>query len=238
MNGDHIEKEQAQLQDIVKRGIAVADANIVFIAVYFAISYLVWLGFERVGTLLLSADADASPNTGLRMTYILLFWVVQSSVPAFIDCIIAGLLRKQVLELPPDGDLPLAASLRKFYVRMLLLNAIHVMLFTLAPPLYPAVYVVLRYTAAVVIWRDCTVRVAFSCLSRFLSVHLDKFLPVWLVGTALLVGTQFASRLSASTSPVFMGLVHLVVAYFDFAVVATALVSFIMLQHKQEEVRA
>jgi hypothetical protein len=87
-------------------------------------------------------------------------------------------------------------------------------------------------------WRNCSVRVAFSGFSRFLSVHLGKFVPVWLVGTVVWIGIEIANRSPASANPVFMGLLHLVLSYFDFAVVATALVSFTMLQRKQQEVAA
>ncbi len=238
MNNNHLENEEVHLRDILKRGVAVADANILFVAFYFAVGYLVWLAFDRAGALLFGAGGNEVPDLWPRITYILVFWIVQSSVPAFLDCIIARLLRKQVLGIQPDAGLLLGASLRKFYLRMLLLNATHVVVFTFALPLYPGVYVVLRYVTALVIWRDCTVRTAFSGLGRFLSVHLDKFAPIWLVGTVVSVGTHFATRSPASANPTFMGLLHLVVAYVDLAVVATAVVSFTMLERKQQEVHA
>jgi hypothetical protein len=119
---------------------------------------------------------------------------------------------------------------------MLLLNAIHVVIFTFATPLHPAAYVVLRYVAALVMWRDCSVRTAFHGLSRFLSVHLGKFFPVWLTGTVVWIVVGVMALAPASSNLVFQALLSLVTVYFDFAVVATALVSFTMLQRKQQEV--
>ena len=238
MNSEHRESERVRFWDVVKRGVAVADRNILFIIAYFAVDYLVWFGLSRIETQLLATGADKPPELSRLMPYLLVFWIVASSVQAFMDCVIARLLRKQVLSIQPDAGLLVVATVRKFYLRMLLLSAIHVVVFTFVLPLYPAVYVVLRYVAAFVIWQDCAIRTAFSGLSGFLSVHLGKFLPVWLAGTALFVGTSFAVQSPASTNLVFMGLIHLVVAYFDFAVVAAALVSFIMLQSKRQEVLA
>jgi hypothetical protein len=225
MNGEHLEQQQVRFWDIAKRGIAVADANVAFIVFYFAVDYLAWLGLSRIQPQLVSTAADSPPGLGQLMPYLLTFWVVTSSVQAFMDCVIARLLGKQVLSIQPDSGLLLVATLRKFYLRMLLLSAIHMIVLTFAeiirlPVLYPAAYVVLRYVAAFVIWQDCGVRAAFSGLSGFLSVHLGKFLPVWLAGAALLIGTNLAVRSPASSNLVFMGLLHLVVAYFDFAVLA------------------
>ena len=238
MNTQDLENQKVQLWDIVKRGVAVADANFIFIAVYFAVDYLTGLGLSRMRTQLLGAGGETSLDPAHLMAFLAIACVAYSFVQAFVDCIIARLLRKQLLGIQPDAGLLLAASLRKFYLRMLLLNVIHAVIFTFALPLYPAVYVVLRYVAALVIWRDSGIRAAFSGLSRFLAVHLGKFLPVWLVGTVVWIGIGLISLAPASSNLVFQGLVSLVMAYFDFAVVATALVSFIMLQRKQQEVPA
>ena len=238
MNGENLENEQVGFWDIVKRGVTVADANIIFIAFYFAVDYLAALGLTRLGTQLVGTGGDTPPDHSKLIVYLVVFWVVSIPLHAFMDCIIARLLRKQVLAIRPNDGLLLVASLRKFYLRMLLLSAIHVIVITFAMPLYPAVYVVLRYVAAIVIWRDCGVRAAFSGLSEFLSVHLGKFVPVWLVGTAVQVGTSIAARSPAATNLVFTGLLHLVLAYFDFAVMAIALVSFVMLQSKRQEALA
>ena len=238
MNSGHLENEHIQLRDIVKRGIALADANIVFVVFYFSVDYLTWFGLNQAESQLFGASSDSPAAVGKVVVYLLAAWAVLIPIQTFVDCVIARLLRKRVLGIRPDDGLLLAATLKKFWLRMLLLNAIHVMILTFALPLYPAVYAPLRYVAALVIWRDCSVRMGFSGLSAFLSVHLGKFVPVWIVGTAVWIVMQFASRSPASANPVFMGLVHLVGAYFDFAVVATALVSFIMLQKKQQEVPA
>jgi len=239
MDTEDLENQQVQLWDIVKRGIAVADANFIFIAFYFAVDYLTGLGLSRIRTQLLGTGGETSLDyVHLSIAFLGISCVAYSFVQAFVDCIIARLLRKQVLGIQPDAGLLLAASLRKFYLRMLLLNLIHAVIFTLALPLYPAVYVVLRYVAALVIWQDSGIRAAFSALSRFLAVHLGKFLPVWLVGTIAWIGMGMIALAPAWSNLVFQGLVSLVMAYFDFAVVATALVSFTMLQRTQQEVRA
>ncbi len=238
MNHEDVENQNVRFSDIVRRGVSIADSNILFIVFYFAVDYLVWFAFTRLQTQLLGAGLGVSPELKRVIPYLLIFWAVSSVVQAFMDCIIARLLGKAVLSIEPDAGLLLAASVRRFYLRMLLLSAIHVMLLIVAAPLYPAAYCVLRYVSAFVIWRDCTVRAAFSGFSEFLSVHLGKFMPVWLIGVAVFVGTSFAARSPASSNLVFMALLHLVVAYFDFAVMAIALVSFTMLQNNRQEALA
>jgi len=238
MNNDQFDNEQVQLRDIVKRGVATAEANVVFIAIYFAVSYAAWFGLDQVGDHLFGTNSDTLPDISNVVMYILIAWAILIPVGALVDCIMARLLRKQLLAIQPDSGLLLAASLKEFWLRMVLLNTIQLTAMTFALPLYPAIYVVLRYVTAFVMWRNCSVRVAFSGFSRFLSVHLGKFAPVWLVGTVVWIGIELANRSPASANPVFMGLLHLVLSYFDFAVVATALVSFTMLQRKQQEVAA
>jgi hypothetical protein len=238
MNGEDIENQKVRLYDIVKRGVAVADNNILFVVVYFAVDYLVWFAFTRIQSQLVGSGLDVPSEVKKVLPYLLAFWSVSSLVQAFMDCVIARLLGRAVLAIEPHSGLLLVASVRKFYLRMLLLSALHGILLIVVLPLYPAAYGVLRYVAAFLIWRDCTVPAAFSGLSSFLSVHLGKFMPVWLVGVAVLVGTNFAARSPASSNFVFMGLLHLVVAYFDFALMATALISFIMLQNDRQEVLA
>jgi|GEM_PF-2944576 len=247
MNNDHLENEQVRLADIVKRGVAVADANIPFIAFYFAVDYLTRWGLTQIATQVVGAGGEAPLNQGRLTLFLSISCVVASVVQAFLDCIIARLLRKQVLGIQPDAGLLVGASLRKFYLRMLLLSAIYALLSAFAlqlavlvqlPLPYPAIYIPLRYVAAFVIWRDCSLRVAFAGLSRFLSAHLRTFLPVWLAGTVIWFGAELTSLAPASSNLLFQGLVTLVVAYFDFAVVATALVSFTMLERKQQEVHA
>jgi len=238
MNHEDTANHKVRLWDIVKRGVELADTYILFVVVYFAVDYLVWFGVTRLEMHFVGLGQDVPPDLKRVIPFLLTFWIVSSLVQAFMDCIIARLLGKAVLSIEPDAGLLLAATVRRFYLRMLLLSAIHGILLIVALPLYPVVYCVLRYVAAFVIWRDCTVRAAFSGFSDFLSVHLGKFVPVWLVGAGVLMGTNFAAGSPASSNLVFMGLLHLVVAYFDFAVMATALLSFTMLQNNREEVLA
>jgi hypothetical protein len=247
MNSNHLENEQVQLADIVKRSVAVADANILFITFYFAVDYLTRWGLTRIAAQLAGVGGEAAVDQGRLTVFLSIYCVVASVVQAFLDCIIARLLRKQVLGIQPDAGLLLGATLRKFYFRMLLLNAIYALVSAFAlelavllhlPLPYPAIYIPLRYAAAFVIWRDCGVRAAFAGLARFLSAHFRKFLPVWLAGTVIWFGAELTSLAPASKNLLFQGLVTLVVAYFDFAVVATALVSFTMLERKQQEVHA
>jgi len=238
MNHEDTANHKLQLWDIVKRGIELADTYILFVIVYFAVDYLVWFGVTRLEMHHFGPGKDVSPDLTRVIPFLLAFWAVSSLVQAFMDCIIARLLGKAVMSIEADAGLLLADTVRRFYLRMLVLSAIHGILLIVALPLYPAVYCVLRYVAAFVIWRDCTVRTAFSGFSDFLSAHLGKFMPVWLAGAVVLVGANFAAGSPASSNLVFMGLLHLVVAYFDFAVMATALLSFTMLQNNRQKVPA
>jgi hypothetical protein len=238
MNHEDTANHKVRLWDIVKRGIELADGYILFVVVYFAVDYLVWFGVTRLETHFIGPVQDVPPDLTRVIPFLLAFWITSSLVQAFMDCIIARLLGKAVLLIEPDAGLLLGHTVRRFYLRMLLLSAIHGILLIVALPLYLAAYCVLRYVAAFVIWRDCTVPAAFSGFSDFLSAHLGKFMPVWLVGAVVLMGTNLAAGSPASSNLVFMGLLHLVVAYFDFAVMAVALLSFTMLQNNRQEALA
>ncbi|MCK5558030.1 MAG: hypothetical protein KAJ01_06610, partial [Candidatus Hydrogenedentes bacterium] len=227
MDSDYPDHEQVRLSDIVKRGIAISDANIIFIILFFIVNFLTWFAFDHIRTHLIGSDTPAETER-LRLIILYLF-AVSVPISALIDSLIGALLRKQLLPTQPDSNVSLLAWGRKFYFRMLLLTVIQGVAFVLAFPLDSAFYIPLRYAAAFVIWQDCSVRKAFAGTNSFLAPHSAKFLPVWLVGTAVLVWANLTAFLPASSNPVFTGLVHLVLAYFDFAMMATALVFFLML---------
>jgi len=233
MDPERLDHERVPLSAIVKRGIAVADANIIFIGFYFAVNFLTWLGFHQV------KSAFVGTETPPDMQRLILFDAVRIAVlipiQAFIDSLIGALLRRQLLSGESDSEVRLLGWAKRFYFRMLVINVAHGIAVILLFPLDSAIYPFLRYVAAFVVWQDRDVRTAFSGTGNFISVHSGIFLPVWFVGTAALLGANVAVRAPASSNPVFMGLLHLVLAYFDFAIVATAVISFMMLRSRPQE---
>jgi len=233
MNGDYLDHEEVRLLDIVKHAIHITDGNIIFIAFYFAVNFFLSFGFEQFSRQFVTGDTVADAKR--LVPFFLVFVGISTPVGAFVDSVIGALLRRQVLVSQPDSSASFLRWVSRFFIRMLLLNAIQGIALITIMPIDAAIYVFLRYVSAFVIWQDCRLRIAFPGAASFVSARFDKFFPVWLVGTVLLVCARLGGMVPASKNPAFMGLIHLVLAYSDFAIVAIALVSFIMLQGKRQE---
>ena len=229
------------MSDIVKRGIAVADANIVFIAFFSVANFLMWFAFARIRSHV-AGPAEPSDAELLKRLASLYLLLVSVPVGALMDALFGALLRKQLLSAEPDSDVSMLAWVRRFYFRMLLLSAVqgvaYVLAYYLEFPFDYILYVPLRYAAAFVVWQDCSVRKAIAGTSGFLSAHSGKFFPVWFVGMTFLIFADMVGLTPAAGNPVFTGLVHIVYTYFDLALMATALVFFLRLQPKRQEVLA
>jgi hypothetical protein len=241
MDSNNPDHEQVRLSDVVKRGIAIADANIIFIAFFFVANLVMWFAFARIRSHL-AGPAEASDAELLRKLASLYLLLVSVPVGALMDALFGALLRTQVVPGQPASSAGVFAWTRRFYFRMLLLSAVQGMAYVLAYylvfPFGSILYVPLRYATAFVIWQDCGVRKAIAGTSGFLTAHSGKFFPVWFAGMTFLVFADLVGLTPAAGNPVFTGLVHLVWTYFEFALMATALVFFLRLQPKQQEVLA
>jgi hypothetical protein len=235
MDNNHPDREQVRLADIVKRGIAIADANFGFIIIFFVVYFLTWFGMDSVRAHFVGSGETV--ETDVSRLIVIQLYLHAASIPinALIYSLIGAVLRRRLVSPQSDSDVSVLAWVRKFFLRMLSIAAIQAFLIF---PLGALLYVPLMYVAAFVIWQNCRVRKAFSDTTRFLSAHSGKFFPVWFVGVAFVLWVNKTASAPVGTNPVFTGLVCLIWTYFDFAMLATALVFFLRLQPKGQEVLA
>jgi len=223
------------LSDIVRRGIATADANFGFIIIFFVVYFVTWFAMDSVRAHFVGSGTAAEADASRLIVMELYFRAASVPINAVICSVMAALLRRQLVSPQSDSTVSLLAWARKFFLRMLLIVVIQAILLF---PLDALFYVPLMYVAAFVIWQNCSFRKAYSGTISFLSTHSGKFFPVWFLGMTFLLWVNMTALAPASTNPVFAGLVYLVWTYFDFAMLATALVFFLTLQPKRQEVLA
>lgn len=235
MDSNNPDHKQVRLSDIVRRGIAIADANFGFIIIFFVAYFLTWFGMDNVRGHFVGSGTGAEADASKLIVMELYFRAASVPINAVIYSLIGALLRRQLVSPQPGSTESLLAWVKKFFLRMLLIAAIQAILLF---PLDALFYVPLIYVAAFVIWQNCSFRKAYSGTISFLSAHSGKFFPVWFFGMAFLLWVNMTALAPASTNPVFAGLIYLVWTYFDFAMLATALVFFLTLQPKRQEVLA